>query len=129
MSAVRRKLALIVEDEPIIAMGLAMQLQEAGFEKVESFGDCSSALSYLNQPDAKIPDLSILDVQLRNGETSFDVARYLHDRGGAFFLLSGYGADNALMVHFPQVRALSKPVNDDALFSLIDEIMTASSDP
>lgn len=127
MSSATRKLALVLEDEPIIAMGLSMQLRDAGFAEIETFSDCATALSYLRKPDALLPDISILDVQLKAGQTSLEVAQFLQDRGALFFLLSGHGDDNVLTASLPNVRAMSKPVSDEALFALIDETLAGDN--
>lgn len=69
---------LIVEDEIIVAMDLEATLEDFGFETVGIAADTTSAL----QLGATIPDVALVDVNLRDGPTGPEIgARLARDFG------------------------------------------------
>lgn len=119
----QRRRALILEDEPMIAMGLTMQIKTLGFDDVAIFRNCSDALAHLQSNDTLLPDIGILDVQLQHRELSLPVAIFLQDARVPFFLLSGHGADNPMSAELPGVVTLNKPVCETHLFALIARLL------
>lgn len=115
---------LLVEDEAIIAMDLEMTLEARGYRVL---GPCRS----LDEARAAIaearPDLAILDVNLGHDETSFALAEELHGAGVPVVFLSGYSA-NTISVPAPlqDAQRLMKPVDEAALFAMIDRVDTAA---
>ena len=67
---------LIVEDEVLIAMHLAMLVQELGHEV------CAGATSSeaLTEAAACLPDVALMDIQLANQTSGIDAARELYWR-------------------------------------------------
>ena len=68
---------LIVEDDAIIAMHLAMLVAELGHEV------CATAVSTdqaIERADALRPDVVPMDIRLRRGSSGVDAARELHAR-------------------------------------------------
>ncbi len=62
---------LIVEDEPIIAADLSLQLTNAGIEVMECLDDGEEVLSYLQN---ERPDIILLDIRLYGDLDGIDVA-------------------------------------------------------
>lgn len=76
---------LIVEDEPLIAHHIATIVQEAGCKVVGPTGKVAEALELIYK---RLPDLAILDVQLR-GEQSYPIAEKLREQTIPFIFLTG----------------------------------------
>jgi hypothetical protein len=53
----------------------------------------------------------LLDVNLGNDETSFQIAELLVQRGVPFVFLSGYDLESAFPQQFKSVERVAKPVN------------------
>ena len=77
---------LIAEDEAIIAMALADDLEEAGYHVLGPIDKCSAVLESLAHAR---PDLAILDTKLRDGP-SYEIARELRRWGVPFVIYSGH---------------------------------------
>ncbi|TPE48941.1 HWE histidine kinase domain-containing protein [Amaricoccus solimangrovi] len=80
------KVALIVEDQLLIAMDLEAILEEAGMEVM---GFARSTAEAFRMLEARSPDVAVLDVNL-GGETSLAVAELLRARGVPFAFATGY---------------------------------------
>jgi CheY-like chemotaxis protein len=63
---------LIVEDEPIIAMHLAILVAELGYEV------CASAAGAIALAAAHNPDVVLMDIRLAQGGSGIDAAREIH---------------------------------------------------
>src|SRR5215813_15616924 len=70
---------LIVEDEAIIAMYLAMLVTDFGHTVC---GTADSASGAIRQAADRCPDLVLMDIRLANGSSGIDAARELHARHG-----------------------------------------------
>ena len=114
---------LIVEDEFFIALDIAQQLAEAGFEVVGTAPSVAKALSIVAQPGC---DVAVLDVNL-GGETSEPVARKLREDNKPFVVLSGYSTDNKLP-WFGGATVLSKPLRMDDLVAALRGCFEASDE-
>ena len=68
---------LIVEDEVLIAMHLAMLVQELGHEVCASATSAGEALA---EAAACLPDVALMDIQLANHTSGIDAARELYWR-------------------------------------------------
>ena len=55
---------LVAEDEAVIAMALADDLEAAGYAVAGAFATCESALQWLKD---ETPDLAVLDPMLKDG--------------------------------------------------------------
>lgn len=70
----KRRTALILEDEPLIAMDVEYSLREAGFD-VAIVGSCAEAIEWLK---VRKPDIVIADVVLRDGPCHAVVEQFVH---------------------------------------------------
>ena len=73
----RAPVAMVVEDEAIIAMGLEDGLVDRGYDVAGPFSACSDALAYLK---TNAPEFAILDAILTDGSCVV-LARELQRRG------------------------------------------------
>ena len=68
---------LIVEDEALIAMDLAMLVAELGHDVCAI---AASAAAAITQAAAHDPDVVLMDIRLSQGSSGIDAARELHAR-------------------------------------------------
>jgi two-component system, response regulator PdtaR len=68
---------LIVEDEVIVAMHLAMLVVELGHEVCARVASATDAVA---RADALRPDVVLMDIRLAGGSSGVDAARELHTR-------------------------------------------------
>ena len=91
--ATAKKLAglrtFVVEDDPLIALDVALSLQDAGAEVYGPYPTCAAALAAIETLSENIElSVAILDVELGR-ETSEPIARELVDRGIPFIFHTG----------------------------------------
>ncbi|AHM02980.1 two-component system regulatory protein [Roseibacterium elongatum DSM 19469] len=114
--SLRRKV-LIVEDEILVGMDLAMSIEDAGFVVSGPYKSSAKALAAL---EADEPDLAVLDLNLGRDETSEKVAERLEQLGRPFVFLTGYSAaSHPVTRRFPRAQCLSKPVRMDAVTAFL----------
>jgi len=77
---------LLVEDEPLIAMFAEMALEDAGAIVVGTAAAIAPALALL---ESAAPEVVLVDVRLRGGESGYDLAGVLTQRGIPFVLATG----------------------------------------
>jgi CheY-like chemotaxis protein len=70
---------LIVEDEAVIALVLTDSLEGGGHSVMGPAATMAEALALC---DAEVPELALLDINLRDGSNGVDLARALLDRWG-----------------------------------------------
>jgi len=98
-----RKLVLLVEDEPLIALDVERHLRTAG-ARVITAGYLDAAL-YMTEH----PDLSAAVVDLRlGGDSAIPICRRLAQRNLPFVVHTGYAAD-AVEREWPSVPIIQKP--------------------
>lgn len=111
------KRILIVEDDVLLAMDLAEELEASGFEIV---GPCMSAAQALTLFENEGCDAAVLDINLGQG-TSEPVAQRLQSLEIPFVVASGYSKDQ-----WPQVfrghASVMKPFQTDTLVSLLTAV-------
>lgn len=108
----------ILDDDPLIAMDLALMLEEAGYCVL---GPCHS-LSEAQETLGKVsPDAAILDVNLGN-ETSLPVAMQLKERGLPFIILSGYD-QQSMPEELRGAPMLSKPFVEKEILRKISSLL------
>jgi DNA-binding response OmpR family regulator len=115
----RSACVLLVEDEALIALALADDLETAGYEVAGPFHRCSDSLDWLGR---HTPDIAIIDIHLRDG-SSHDLARLLRDRNVPFIVFSGEKRDGRVPEAFVGARWLSKPVSGRALLETVGDIV------
>ena len=106
--------ALLVEDEPLIAMMMADMLTEFDFDVLGPFATVDKAMSAVDQSDVHV---ALLDVNLA-GEMVYPVASRLRDLGVPFIFMTGYSAES-IEPKFLEVPILKKPVDQAQLYRAI----------
>ncbi|MEW9856205.1 response regulator [Novosphingobium sp. M1R2S20] len=108
---------LVVEDEPLLAMELMVELEEAGAHPLGPAASCDHALDLIRD---ECPDLALLDGNL-NGERIDRVADELAARATPFAFVSGYGPE-----HLPEEHAarpvITKPFVVSEVCTLVAEL-------
>jgi CheY-like chemotaxis protein len=103
---VKERYILIVEDDALLALDLAQNLERAGYSVLGPAASASKALKLLT---GHCCDAAILDVHLGRGETSEPVAQELRLRGIPFVTVTAYFQE-----HLPEVYSgftiLTKPI-------------------
>ena len=110
----------MVEDEPLISMGLETILAEHGAIVVSSTGLGSSAL--VDALEHR-PDVVVMDIVLFGGLDGVEAARLVHDRvGTAVVFVSAWADDAATRARVAALKGpelLAKPVQPDQLIAAI----------
>lgn len=121
MQTVKRT-ALILEDEPLIAMDLENSLRDVGFD-VSIVGTCADATEWLEvcRPDIVIV---IVDIELRDG-SSHAVVEQLVEDGLPFIVHSGDVADALAGTPYEHGVWLSKPSMPEDLLAAIKQATSA----
>jgi DNA-binding response OmpR family regulator len=113
-----KKRILVVEDESLLALDIADQLTDAGFEVVGPATSVKMALCLIHEEGC---DAAVLDVNLGN-ETVDSVAFSLQDRGVPFFFLSGNSREQ-LPAALHEFLWVSKPVSQPMLLEALHRCM------
>ena len=103
-------LALVVEDQPLIALDTESMLADIGASSVASFSSADHALVWLQ---SGAPGVAVLDVNL-GGELIYPLADVLVADSVPFIFITGYGAEE-IEHRFANVPILQKPIERDAL--------------
>lgn len=106
---------LIVEDDPIIALGLEDTILGFGVKTVRTASNVARALEMIAD---RAPDFALLDVGLVR-EKSFAIAERLAELRVPFAFVTGYGADVGFPAAFANKPRLPKPCSPDALRALL----------
>lgn len=106
---------LVVEDDPIIALGIEDVLSSFGVTTVRAAGSVAKALAMIAE---RAPEFALLDVGLVH-EKSFAVAERLQALKIPFIFVTGYGAEIRLPPAFADQPRLAKPCTSDALQALL----------
>lgn len=111
------KRILIVEDDVLLGLDLAEQLEASGFEVI---GPCISAAQALVAFEKEGCDAAVLDINLGHG-TSEPVAQRLQSLSIPFVVASGYSDDQ-----WPQVfrgqASVTKPFQAEDLVDLLTAV-------
>ena len=114
---------LIVEDEPIIALGLEDVLIDAGFQIAGVAGKLEKALSLV---ESGVCDVAIVDANLA-GVSASPVAIALAARGLPFIVLSGYSPEQMQGV-FPGALFIQKPCGPELLLEKLNTLLLDRKD-
>lgn len=106
---------LIVDDEPFIALDLAMAVEDAGCLVVGPAGSVREALGLL---EASRVTAAILDVNLSDGDVT-PVVEALVARGIPLIFQTGVGLPPALKVRYPDLLVHAKPVMAERLVNIM----------
>ena len=113
-------LTLLLEDEPLIAMDIELMLRGAGFD-VKTVMSCEEATAWL---DGRIPDIVILDIELRDGPCH-KVAEYLTEEKIPFIVHSGDHPSMHVGTPLAHGRWISKPAAADDLIGAARELLAS----
>ncbi|HEX8056931.1 MAG TPA: response regulator [Novosphingobium sp.] len=113
---------LVVEDEPLLAMDIAGQLEDAGAQVIGPAGNASAALSLIEQYRF---DAALLDANL-GGHPVDEIAASLARKNIPFAFVSGYGRES-LPRTFDDARLLSKPFDPDHLIEVTAKLVAEQS--
>jgi DNA-binding NarL/FixJ family response regulator len=83
---------LIVEDEPLVALGMSGSLEQAGFKVV---GVVSSAAQAIDTVSRLRPGMVLMDITLRGPTDGIEAARLLQERFGVPVLFVTGHSDTA----------------------------------
>jgi DNA-binding response OmpR family regulator len=108
---------LIVDDEPLIAFGIAAACEAAGHAVAGVAGSLEQALAMVADPGC---DVAIVDLNLR-GVSALPLLDALRDRGIPFIVLSGYSSRQAGPA-LAGVPFLSKPCHPRDLIARLAAI-------
>lgn len=118
------KRILIVEDEPLVAMELAMEIEDLGGVPIGPATSCDQAVDIIRNQQ---PDLALLDGNL-NGERITPVADELADLSIPFAFVSGYDRE-----HLPENHAdrpmIAKPFMGVEVVSMIERLLAPAMIP
>lgn len=77
---------VIFEDEPIIALDIQEAVENAACIVCGVFKDSKAVEAICAEIK---PDVAVIDLNLQDGATGADLAKYLHDRGCEIIIFSG----------------------------------------
>lgn len=116
---------LLVEDEPLIRVTLALGLQAAGYVVEEA----DSAEEAMPISLGNRPDLALLDIRMR-GLSGIELGRWLEQRGIPFLFLTAYD-DEALVMEAMAAGALGylvKPIDVPRIIPSIETALARAND-
>jgi len=117
---------LIVEDEPLIRLGLATAVEEAGYEVVEA-GNASEAIRRL-EADPAIR-LLLTDVDMPGGMDGIALAHHVRDRWPPVRLIVISGKVGVRPGQLPNgARFVSKPYQEPALLAMVAAMTAPEAD-
>ena len=105
----RRKI-LVLDDEALIGLAFADDLEDEGYEVMGPFTRLEEAEKALEE---EAPAAAFLDVNLGEGKTSLPLADKLTEKGVPFVFLTGYSELSPMAERFSDASYLSKPVSKD----------------
>ncbi|CAN7384515.1 response regulator [Bosea sp. LjRoot9] len=106
---------LIVDDEPFIALDLALAVEDAGCLVVGPAGSVREALSLLASSRVTA---AILDVNLSDGDVT-PVVDILVARGIPLIFQTGVGLPPSLKARYPDLLVYAKPVMSERLVDML----------
>lgn len=115
---------LVVEDEPLIGMGMQQAIEDSGGDVVWVQTD-SAAYAALQGRDRRF-DTIVLDINLGEGTTGFDVARAARALAPDVAVVFSSGSPASWVDEFGVSGALflSKPCTESALIAALERVRT-----
>ncbi|MDR6770569.1 hybrid sensor histidine kinase/response regulator [Azospirillum sp. BE72] len=121
----RPRLAVLVDDDAVVLLGLQTVLTEWGFRVIAADGP-DRAMDRLEALD-RAPDIVIADYRLREGRVGTEVIRRVRERYGeeipAMILTGETGIDTLADVSAHGVAVLHKPVTPRQLQAEVDRLL------
>ena len=120
----RNPRVLLAEDQFVIGMSLADELEAHGFEMSGTFASRAEALASLAE---NAPDVAVLDIKLADG-SSLELARELRRRNVPFIVFTGsQGMEEGFRSEFPDVPWVGKPASANTLIHAIETALDAAA--
>jgi DNA-binding NarL/FixJ family response regulator len=110
---------LLVEDEPLVAVGVADQLAGAGAHVIGPCSTAGRAMAALNEHDI---DVAVIDYVLAD-DNSEGLQATLERKGIPFVIVTGY--PRVLVRRDVRQRVLSKPISAEVLASTLRSLSRA----
>jgi DNA-binding NarL/FixJ family response regulator len=118
--------ALIVEDEPLFAMGLAADMQALGFDTCDLAANGQDAFL---QAMEDAPDIVLMDVNLEGGREGIEAARWLREVCDipVVFVAAYTDPDTIERIHeqVPDAPVIAKPLYRERLAKGVAEVLVA----
>lgn len=114
---------LLVEDEALLSIVLAADLEDAGYEIL---GPCATVAAAMAAVQSETFDGAILDINLK-GQVVYPVAEELAGRRIPFMFLSGYALIN-MPERFRGYQRLPKPANPTVLLREVEKMLARKLD-
>jgi CheY-like chemotaxis protein len=112
---------LVVEDEPLVAMELADELEDVGARVIGPAATVEGALALV---DAYGVDAAVLDIKLKS-DLVYPVADVLAGRGVPFIFATGYDSGD-LPAGYAKVPTYQKPASAGAVLGLLANSVLSS---
>lgn len=103
---------LIVEDSWDVGTGLKMLLETWGADPIGPVATMNDARRLVSE---RAPDIALVDINLRNGELSYELIDWLHAQGVRIIVISGY--PDVSLAKDKAVAILPKPMREDRLLA------------
>ncbi len=114
---------LVVEDEPLIRLGLVSMVEEAGYDVIEA-ASADEAIRRLEKTDDV--RLVLTDVDMPGSMDGIRLAGYVRRRWPPIQLVVLSGKVGVKPGELPEgARFISKPYQETALLNLVETMMTA----
>ena len=115
--------ALIVEDEPLFAMSLTVDMQALGFDTCDVAATAQDAFLHAMEDP---PDIVLMDVNLEGGREGIEAARWLREVCDipVVFVTAYTDRDTVDRIHeqVPDAPVIAKPLYRDRLASVVAEV-------
>jgi len=108
---------LIVEDSWDVGTGLKMLLETWGADPVGPVATMNDARRLVSE---RAPDVALVDINLRNGELSYELIDWLHARGVRIIVISGY--PDVSLAKDKAIAILPKPMREDRLLASLRSV-------
>jgi CheY-like chemotaxis protein len=123
-SSPAQRRALIVEDEPVFAMGLAADMQALGFDTCDLAANRQDAFL---QAMEDAPDIVLMDVNLEGGREGIEAARWLREVCDipVVFITAYTDRDTVEQIHqqVPDAPVIAKPLYRERLAKVVAEVV------
>lgn len=119
----------IVEDEMLIAQGIAQTLNGLGYETTEPAISYTEAVGMIV---SEKPDIVLLDIQLKGHKDGIDLARTIKEEYNIPFIFLTANADTATVARAKEINPhayLVKPFNKSELYAAIEICLHNFSTP
>lgn len=114
-----RKTILLVEDEFVLALALAADVKAAGYDVAGPCGSLDEAQALMNEHGI---DAALLDIRLRDGGLSFELAERLAAQRIPFAFVTAYSS-YLFPIAFSNAPVLNKPVTAGAIADMLKRLL------